>query len=87
MARTLSAIDYTVISPNADVYDASGERMGRVIEVSGDRFHIVVGRQEAWVPNEWITAAHPRTVVVNFDATRLREFRRAGPTRWRRRFA
>lgn len=84
MPRTLPAIDFTVISPHAEVYGASGEPIGRVIEVSGDRFHVAIGRRDAWVPNEWITAAHPRTVVVSFEAPQLREFRDAGPSRWRR---
>lgn len=85
MIRTQPAIDFSVIRPNADVYGASGERIGRVIEVSGDRFHVTVGKYDAWVPNDWITVAHPRAVVVRFEPQRVREFGRAGSSRWARR--
>ena len=83
--KPLPPIDYTVIVPQAEVYGVSGERIGKVIELSGDRFHVTTGRHDAWVPNEWISAAHPRTVVVRFDAARIKQFARASSSRWSRR--
>lgn len=85
MIKTLPPIDYTVIVPQAEVYDVSGERIGKVIELSGDRFRVVAGRHDAWVPNEWISAAHPHTVVVRFHAARIKQFARANSSRWSRR--
>ena len=84
MVKVMSAIDLIRVEPGAEVYGPDGETLGVVRGLSGDRFQLAAGRQLVWVPNDWVTAAHPRTLVVNFSAEQVPAFGRATSSRWAR---
>ena len=85
MGTTMLAQDLTTLQPGSDVYGPSGNRMGVVLQLSGDRFLLATNHRAVWVPYDWITAAHPRALAVNFTAADLDRFERAGSSRWSRR--
>jgi hypothetical protein len=79
-----SFLKVPLVSPGSAVFDADGEQLGTVSEVSGDRFHVSTRRSEFWIPYDWILLAHPRTVTVKAHRKDLWRFRNTRSSRWLR---
>lgn len=84
MSSTSVAENLATLRPGSDVYEPSGDRLGVVLQLSGDRFLLATERQLVWVPYDWITAAHTRSIAVNFSAAEVGRFRRTRSSRWAR---
>jgi hypothetical protein len=79
-----SILNLPLIRPGSAVFDADGEQLGTVSEVSGDRFHLSTHRSEFWIPYDWILFAHSQTVMVKAHRADLSRFRNTGSSRWLR---
>lgn len=73
-----------MIQPGSAVFDASGQQIGSVADLSGDRFRVSGKRISVWIPYDWILLAHARTVVVNALRGELGRFERTRSSRWLR---
>jgi hypothetical protein len=77
-------LNLPLVSPGSAVFDADGEQLGTVSEVSGDRFHLSTRRSEFWIPYDWVLFAHPRTVMMKARRADLGRFRNTRSSRWLR---
>jgi hypothetical protein len=63
------------------VYDAAGDLVGSVGQLTGSGFELVGGESHRWIPYEWISSIFAQMLVGRFHSADLRSFRPSRSTR------